>query len=178
MNTGSVRRQAIPVGVIIERRKIDNPWKEYSFLPVAVVPGMTALEDGEDWRLVREGDDWSHFHAATLDLELFPGETQGYKTNLSNFQPHVYVVLTPGEEEGDAEVIPTLVTACPHEAGSYMEDSEMIVEGVHMPEELAAWIGAFVEKHHVEEPFKKRQRKAYDPRKGDFRARPLVDRKR
>lgn len=169
------RRQTVMLGVIIERREIDNPWQDYSYHPVAVVPGMAAIEDGE-WRVLREGDGWTHFHVATLELELFPGETEGYKTNLSNFQPHVYVVLAPGEEADDPEVVPKLVTACPYEAESYLEDSEMIVEGVSMPEELAAWLGAFVETHHVDEQFVKRKRnKAYDPRKGDMRPRPLVE---
>lgn len=170
------RRQFIPVGVIIERREIDNPWQDYTYHPVAVVPGMGAMDDGADWRLIREGEGWTHFHAATLELELFPGETAGYKSNLSSFQPHLYVVLAPGEEAEDAEVIPALVTACPYEAESYMEDSDMIVEGVPMPDELAAWIGAFVDAHHVEETFQKRKnKKAYDPRKGGFRPRPLVE---
>ena len=136
-------------------------------------------EHGVDPLSVPHGADFvteEAFHAATLELELFPGETEGYKTNLSNFQPHVYVVIAPGEEADDPEVVPTLVTACPYEAESYMEDSEMIVEGVPMPEELAAWIGAFVETFHKDEVFKKRKnKKAYDPRKGGFRPRPLVD---
>lgn len=173
------RRETMPIGVIIERREIDNPWEDYAYRPVAVVPGMAEMEDGAEWRVLQEGENWTHFHAATLTLELFAGETMGYKTNLSNFQPHVYVVLSPGEEEGDAEIVPTLVTACPFEAESYLEDSEMIVEGVPMPEEIAAWIAAFADEHHVEEAFKKRKRnKAYDPRKGDLRARPLVEKDR
>jgi hypothetical protein len=170
------RRQTVNLGVIIERREIDNPWQDYSFRPVAVVPGMEAMEDNAEWRLIREGAGWTHFHAATLELELFAGETQGYKANLSNFQPHVYVVLSPGEEADEPEVVPSLVTACPYEAESYMEDSEMIVEGVPMPDELAAWIHSFVETYHVEETFKKRKnKKAYDPRKGMERPRPLLE---
>lgn len=39
------RRQAVNLGVIIERREIDNPWQDYSFRPVAVVPGMPEMED-------------------------------------------------------------------------------------------------------------------------------------
>ncbi len=179
MNARKPRRQMIPLGVIIERREIDNRWEDHAFRPIAVVPGMAPLADGADWRLVRDGGDWQHFHAATLELELFSGETAGYKVNLSNFQPHVYVVLSPGEEEDEAEVVPTLVTVCPYEAESYMEDSEMLVEGVPMPDELAAWLGAFVDKHHVEEDFKKRKRnKAYNPRKGDLRQRPLMENER
>ena len=167
------QRAAIPLGVIVEQRDVDHPWKDHDLRPVAVAPGMPAPDD---WRLIREGDGWRQFHVATLDLELFPGETEGYRANMANARPAVYVVLAPGEEADDAEVVAALVTACPYEAERYMEDSEMIVEGVPMPEEVAAWVAAFIAEHYVEEVFvKRKQKKAYDPRKGEQRPRPLIE---
>ncbi len=68
----------------------------------------------------------------------------------------------------DHDVVPFLVTACPYEAESYIESGDEIVEGVPMPDVVLAWVEDFVEAHHVEEPFKKRKRKPYDPRKGGF----------
>ena len=91
-----------------------------------------------------------------------------YRTNLSNLQPYVYIVMTPGEEDDAAEIVPFLVTASPHEAEGYTEDSEQIVEGVPMPPEMVAWVKEFIAKHHVEVAFKKRKRKPYDPRKSGF----------
>ncbi len=47
-----------------------------------------------------------------------------------------------------------------------------------MPPEVVAWVLDFVERHHVEEPFvKRKQKKAYDPRKGGFRDqhRPVLE---
>lgn len=169
------RRQYVPLGVIIERRASDHPWLDHTIRPVSVVPGMSAPEEGGGWRLMMEGDGWAHFHAGTLNLELFAGETEGYRNNLANSPPHVYVVLSPGTEPGDPEMVASLVTACPFEAERYMEDSDMVVEGVPMPDEIAAWVGAFVEAYHVEEEFVKRKRRPYDPRKGDMRARPLLE---
>jgi len=43
-----------------------------------------------------------------------------------------------------------------------------MVEGVMMPPEIAAWVKTFCDTHHKDVPFKKRKRKSYDPRKGDF----------
>lgn len=169
------RQESLPLGVIVERRDVDNPWQDHVWQPVAVVPGAPPLDGEGEWRLIQEGEGWAHYHVATLDLEVFAGETEGYKTNLASGQPAVFVVLTPGEEADDPEVIPLLVTACPYEAGDYLEDSEVVVEGVEMPDEVAAWLHEFVEKHHVERAFKKRKRRAYDPRKGDMRPRPLVE---
>jgi len=155
------------VAVIAERQKIDNPWQDYRWFPVAVVPGMDDLKTIDHGaRLIKTGEGWQHFHLGTIDIELFAGETAGYKTNLAGPYPVVYVVLSPGEEAGDPDVVPFLVTVCPYEAESYTESGEDIVEGVVMPPEILAWVSQFVDKYHVEETFvKRKQKKAYDPRK-------------
>ena len=168
MSSDGGRRQSVPVGVVIERQEIDNPWQDYTWSPVAVIPGAQPLETEGEWKLLREGDGWVQYHAATLELKIFSGETEGYRRNLSEEQPSVYIVLSPGEEADDPEVMPLLATACPYEAESYTEDSEQIVEGVPMPPEIVAWIQDFVDQYHVDVPFKKRKRKPYDPRKGGF----------
>ena len=94
--------------------------------------------------------------------------TDDYEIGL-DVLPSVFVVLRPDEEdETDHDVVPFLVTACPYEAESYIESGDEIVEGVPMPDVVLAWLEDFVETHHVEETFKNRKRKPYDPRKGGF----------
>ena len=159
---------SIPVGVVVERREIDNPWEDYTWAPVAIIPGAPPMETTDEWKVLQHGDGWVHYHAGTLKLELLSGETDGYRTNLSNPQPYVYIVMTPGEDDDGHEIVPFIVTASPHEAEGYTEDSEQIVEGVPMPEEMVAWVREFIVKHHVEVAFKKRKRKPYDPRKSGF----------
>ena len=73
--------------------------------------------------------------------------------------------------------MPLLATGCPDEAADYLEDSDQIDEGVPMPTELVAWVQDFIDKYHVEVPFKKRKRKPDDPRKIGYRDRP-IDRER
>lgn len=163
----------MPLGVVLERRESESRWVDYTYQPIAVVPGASPLDPtGDDWKQVADGPGWVQFHAGTLDLELFKDETQGYKTNLSNFKPHIYVVLTPGEEADEPDLYPMLVTACPYAAESYTEDSEVLVEGVPMPPEIVGWLQAFCEAFHKEQPFYKRKRKPYDPRKQGFRQSP------
>lgn len=168
-------QESLSVGIVIERRKIDNPWQDFRWTPVDVIPGVAGDLDKE-WKILREEADWTHFLAGAMDITLFRGETEGYRANLSNDPPRVYVVLSPGEEAGDPDVVPFMVTVCPYEAERYTESGEDIVEGVVMPIEIAAWVQGFVDKHHVDEPFKKRkQKKAYDPRKGGLSVRPKID---
>jgi len=174
MTEALARSEKMDIGVVVERRDIDNRWADYSWHPVAVIPGAPPLENPNEWRLLRSGEGWSQFLVGTLELELFRGETEGYRANLSS-QPFIYVVLAQGEEADEPDVVPFLVTACPYEAESYTESGEEIVEGVPMPPEVEAWICTFVDAHHVEQPFKKRKRKPYDPRKGGFSRKPRAD---
>ena len=160
--------ETLDLGVVIERRDSDNRWTDHTYQPIAVFQGAPPKDPHGEWTMLREGDGWAHFHAATLPLELFRGETEGYRVNLSNDPPHIYIVLSPGEEADDPEMLVHMVTACPFEAESYTEDSDQMVEGVMMPPEVAAWIKTFCDTHHKDVPFKKRKRKSYDPRKGDF----------
>ncbi len=172
MNAELATTEKFRVGVVIERRRSDNRWLDYTWHPIAVIPGAPALDDPNQWRLMREGDGWSQFHAATMDIEIYRGETEGYRANLSSAPGHVYVVLAKGEEADEPDVVPFLITVCPYEAESYTESGEEIVEGVPMPPEIHAWVQSFIDTHHVDQPFKKRKRKPYDPRKGGFSRNP------
>ncbi len=156
----SKNQASLPLGIVVERRDVDNPWIDHTWKPVAVIPGAGPLSPFDDWTLLRSGADWAHFHAGTLPLNLFPKETEGYKVNLSQSPPRLYVVLRP-EEEGicDHEMVPFLVTACPYEAQDYLDSGEELVEAVAMPEGVIAFIEDYVERHHVDEKFVKRKRK-------------------
>ena len=157
--------ESLSLGVVLERREIDNPWQDHVWTPVAVIPGAPKIEA---WRELRQGDGWVHYHAGTLKIELHRKETDGYRQNLSQRPPMVYVVLRPGDEEGEHDVEPFHVTVCPNEALDYEDSGEEIVEGVPMPDDIVAWVRDFVDEHHVDMPFQKRKRKPYDPRKGGF----------
>lgn len=106
------------------------------------------------------------YHAATLPLEISRKETEGYKHNLSLDPPSVYVVLQD-DDDGEHEVIPHLASVCPYEAQDYLDSGEVM-----------AWLAAFIDKHHVDEPIKKRERSDFDPRKEGFdKSAPRVTKK-
>ena len=157
------------IGIVLERREIDHEWQSHEWVGVAVIPG--APEIGE-WLLLDEGEGWKRYHAGTLKLEVFRKETEGYRYNLSNNPPMVYVVLRE-DEESDEELEPFLATVCPFEAQAYLDGDEDLVEPIPMPAAVAAWLSDFVEEHHVDEPKYKRKRKPYDPRKGGDVRRPV-----
>ncbi len=158
------KQETLPLGVVLEWRSLDHPWKDHDWTPLAVVPGAAPGDPAGEWTLLRRGEGWAHYLAGTLPLELFRRETEGYKLNLSHDPPRIFVVLRDDDDgASDHEFIPFLVTACPYEAQDYLDSGEEIVEGVPMPGDVIAFVQAFVDQHHVDEPFKKRKRKRYDP---------------
>ena len=162
-------QESLPLGIVLERRRIDNPWQDFEWRPVAVIPGAPACDPEGEWRVLGEGEDWIRYHGGTLPLELFRSETEGYKFNLSNDPPRVFVVLRSGEDMGGGhDVVPFLATACPYEAQDYLDSGDDIIEGVPMPDVVLDWVHDFVDKHHVDEPFRKRKRVRLDPDKVKF----------
>ena len=166
-------QETLPLGVVLERRRVEHPWKDHDWRPVAVIPGAPARDPEGEWRTLDEGEDWVHFLSGTLPLELFRRETEGYKFNLSHDPPRIFVVLR-GEEDAESahDVVPFLVTACPYEAQDYLDSGEDIVEAVTMPPDVIAFVQAYIDRHHVDEPFKKRKRKRHDAEGEAFARRP------
>jgi Protein of unknown function (DUF3305) len=148
----------MPLGVVMERRELDNRWQRFGWRPVAVIPGAPPVDQ---WRELVRGQRFVRWHAATLPLELHRAETEAYRVNLAGRSPAIYVVLCsiePSERTAGNDVGPFAVTASPYDAEGYME-GDYLVEAVPMPEGLIAWVQAFVERHHVDQPFEKRKRK-------------------
>jgi hypothetical protein len=155
----------MPVSVVIERRATDSQWDDHFWRPVGVLP-RADLERG---KLLAEGEGWTQYYGGVLDIELFRGETDGYRTNLSQDSPSVYVVLRRDADAEGLEFEPFMATVCPYEAMSYSEGNDDFVEGVPMPPEVMEWLREFVALHHVDRPFVKRKNRRH---KDDDRGRP------
>jgi len=155
------KHEILPLGVVIEWRRVSNPWIDHVWKPVDVFPGAPAADPKGAWTLLDSGEGWARYHAGTLPLELFRGETAGYLLNLSQSPPRVFVMLRQAEaaaERGD--LVPFHVTACPQESQDYL-DADEIVEPVPMPPAVVALVREFVQLHHVDVPFEKRKRKRW-----------------
>ena len=160
-------RESLPLGVVVERRALNNRWRPYEWRPVAVIPGAGAMDPKGAWKELRRGEGWTQFHAGTLPLELFPRETEGYRLNLMQTPPRLFVVMRVGDDPDVAhDAVPSLVTACPYEAQDYLDSGDDIVEPVTMPEAVFAFVQDYVRRFHVEQMFKKRKRKRWTEREG------------
>ena len=35
--------ESMTVGIVVEQRKMDNPWQDYSWAPISVIPGIASI---------------------------------------------------------------------------------------------------------------------------------------
>lgn len=147
------------VGVIVERRKLTNPWVEAVWLPAAVLPGPP---DAAPWTSLGEDGAATRYYAGPYAMELHSVDTANYRDNLMSGSPKIWVAVR--ESSSDGEPVSVIgVTANPAEGEAFTEVGSDIVEALPMPGEIAARVASFVAEHHVERAFYKRRRDRIDP---------------
>jgi hypothetical protein len=151
-------QETLTVGVIVERRPLDNPWIDHVWLPSGILSGAPAAEA---WTMLREEAGVRQFYAGPHVISFFSTETAHYRDNLLSGSPKIWVSLRRTDAEPPVTIIG--VTADPAEGEAFTEAGDDIVEAVVMPPEIAARLAEFVETHHVERSFEKRRRDKADP---------------
>ena len=148
----------IPVGVIVERRRVNSPWADVIWRPVAVLSG---LPDAAPWTPLATDGKTATFYAGAAEIELYRSEADNYRRNLASATPAIWVALQ--ETGGDPPHAVATVTADPAEGEGLTEPGQGIIEAVAMPEPLRQAIAGFVTEHYVEHVFTKRTRDRADP---------------
>ncbi len=155
---GAVPLERLEVGVVLERRPLASRWQDHVWRVAEVIAG--GLEATPGTLVEDEASGVARYHAGTLPVELYRKDTEGYRRNLSEPIPQVFVVLRPRGDGGDGPPLrPFRATVCPYEAEAYGISDDDIVENRPMPAALVAAVAAFIERHHVDEPFIKRRQK-------------------
>ena len=149
---------AIPVGVVVERRKAMSPWIDYVWRPVGVLAGTP---EAAPWTPLNVESECTTFYAGAATLGLHRPDTGNYRDNLASGAPALWVALRPTGVEPPFEIL--AVTADPSEGESFTEAGNDMVDQVPMPDAIRASLADFVAAHHVERTFVKRERDRADP---------------
>ncbi|WP_417565026.1 DUF3305 domain-containing protein [Marinobacter sp.] len=170
-------RRELKVGAVVRRSPGVTRWETNIWKPVAVIPGAPEAF----WReMVREGE-VVDYHAGTVTMELFRADVEGYLVSLNMAVPSIWIIMDRDiTRQSPSGWVVSTITASAHEALDALDSGESIVEAVPIPESLAAWIKEFIDKHYIEEPFKKRRRDeirvdGIEDAKGDPRIRQQSD---
>lgn len=118
-----------------------------------VVEGVVAGDrDGEEGLIRCDGGGKQLLYPG-FRIRLHKDEAESYYMNLTGEHPSIFVVCCEDEE---GRLQPTLVTLSYDEVSYYMEVEDAVFS-VPLPPELYRWIEAFVLRHYVPEPKKKRK---------------------
>jgi hypothetical protein len=148
----------IPVGVVVERRRSASPWLDFTWRPVAALPGRP---DTAEWTVLSADGDVTAFYSGGADIALYRTEANHYRDNLASDRPSLWVALRPSGGEPPYRL--AAVTADPAEGESFTQAGDDVVEAVPMPAPVRKVIEAFVTEHYVDQPFYKRERDRADP---------------
>ncbi|APR03353.1 DUF3305 domain-containing protein [Thauera chlorobenzoica] len=151
-----------PIAVVMERRRLNNPWVDEAWEAVGVVPAFEEADPAPRRILAESGR--GQWRVGGFALELFRDEAENYFSNLSAPVPKVFVMW---RREGEL-ALPVAVSVSYGEAARWLDSGEQ-VDGVPMSREVADWVGEFVNTHYRPEPRRKLRRN--DPLAQD-RARP------
>lgn len=164
-------QEHITVGIVVERRKLDSPWADHVWVPVAVLPDAP---DAAPWTPLGGEADAMRFYLGPATLTLYAVDTAHIRDGLELDRPSIWVSIRPTGEEPPVMLVGA--TADPAEGEGFANAIGDVIEALPMPPEIAARAAAFVAEHHVEREFIKRKRDRPRGEEGDRgRARPLVD---
>ncbi len=151
-------QEDMTVGVVVERRALDNPWIDHAWLPSAILPGAPPVAA---WTVLRQEDGLRQVYAGAHVLSFHAVDTAHYRDNLASGSPKIWVSLRRTDGEPPVSVLG--VTADPAEGEAFTEAGDDIVEALPMPPEIAARLAEFIAVHHVERAFYKRKREEANP---------------
>ena len=149
--------QHLTVGIVAVKRRLNNPWVDFEWLPEAVLPGPPAVDPGT--RIGAEGS-VERWYLGPAEITFHSGETSHYRDNLVSGRPAVWVALRENAE-GVWQIAGATVD--PYEGEAFVDVVTDKVEALAMPHEIAVDLQAFVDAHHVEQAFFKRKRDRKDP---------------
>jgi Protein of unknown function (DUF3305) len=134
---------ALKVAVVMERIAQPNPWQDWLFRLVDVVPDEGAF--GPDPRRLRDDGKTSRWLHPGFQVELFADECKGYFLNLTSGRP-AWFVSWRVDDVDPSKVNLTGVSVSYIEADRRLT-AEECVENVPLEPELCEWLRLFTNEH-------------------------------
>ena len=155
-----IPRPAIDVAVVMRRERILGAaarWQQWRWVLAEVIQGDAGF--GAQPRLLIKNESEERWLHPGFKVELLVSDAEGYYLNVSTQAPCWFVLWRMEEEAAFAQepiAMPQIVTLSYHDAGRWL-DAQETVEQVGAPDDIVAWLQAFVDEHHVREA-KRRKR--------------------
>lgn len=150
--------EAIPVAVVMQRRRINNRWQPFAWLPQAVV--HDAENDAAPRCINDDPDNWQ-WQFAGFEVRLHSDEAEGYFLNATSPTP-CWFIMWRVEPAGDTELaVPKTVTLSYNEAARMMDAGEQ-VDTLPLEPQFVEHLRAFAAEYYRPEPRKKQRKPSFE----------------
>ena len=153
------QRPRLTVAVLMERHRQPNRWEDWSFRVAEVLLDEGGF--GTEPRLLRDDGQTAQWLHPGLEVALYRDEAEGYYLNLSSGHP-VWFVTWRIDESDPPVPRPEIVTVSYNEAGRWLDAQER-VDNLPLPDDVCAWLQAFVDEHYRPEPKQRRRPASFKP---------------
>src|SRR3546814_15343347 len=116
------------IGVLVECRKLMNPWVDHAWMPAAVLAGAPAAAP---WTVLDVTPPATRFYAGPFQLEFFSTDTGSSRDNLGSGRPCLWVSLRPSDAPPGIAL--QAVTADPSEGEALPEPGQDHIKSVPIP---------------------------------------------
>ena len=151
------QRPSFPVAVVFERHRQPNVWQDWGFRLAEVLIDEGGFGSAE--RMLRDDGQVARILHPGLTLTLHRDEAEGYYLNLTSGAP-VWFVMWRVDDDDPSRAWPELVTLSYNEAGRLLDAQER-VDNVPLPDEVCAWLQAFVDEHYRPEVKQRRRPQSF-----------------
>lgn len=143
----------LPVSILLQRLKIDNPWIEEKWQAIGVIPAKNNTTQTSEIILISNINNEPIYQYNGFILELVHDELDSYYQNIASNHASIFVVC---HENDDNSPNPFLVTLSYDEAAIYMETDETVY-AVAIDVQIYQIIERFVLENYKPERRKKRK---------------------
>jgi hypothetical protein len=150
--------EALRVGVVMQRRRLDNRWQSHQWRPLEIVadaglpPGIHSLRDDDaDSRWLHTG----------FEVALYSDEGEGYHLNVNAPEPCWFIMWRMDEQDGAEFALPKTVTLSYNEAARLMDGGEQ-VDTLPLSSDMIERVAAFAAEHYRPEPKHKRRKPSFE----------------
>ena len=151
-----MRMAQLAIGVIMQRRSLENRWASEAWSAVGVVP-QSGVDTGV--HMLAASAERDTYLVPGLRLELFPDEDEGYFENAMAPDPKVFIKW----RMHDGRAIPVMASVS-YAEGTRMFDCGEAADGVPMPGDIHAWLLAYLQAHYQPRSTRREHRGPKSPR--------------
>lgn len=147
------------VGLVMQRRPINNRWQPFQWRPIELISGPLASRGGT--QCIRNEESDTRWLFTGFEVKLLTAESEGYFLNISSPSPCWFVMWRLEEIDNQEVACPKHLTLSYNEASRLMDGGER-VDTLPASPEVVEMLVRFTGKHYQPEQKTRRRKPSFE----------------